>query len=229
MLWYYAKGNQRFGPVEEPEMRRLIAVGGVQRNDLVWREGLPDWRPAGELETFFPPPAPPMPFPVAPYPAPYPPQPVYSQPSWQQPAPVATEYASLGARFGAFLLDTLLTMVIGFVCGILLGVVLAVTKAHWNDEEVGAFAYLMGAVINWLYFSLFESSGLMATPGKRALGLRVTDLQGRRIGFGRATGRYFGKFLSSIALGFGYWTIPSSPMRQGWHDKLAGCLVLRTR
>jgi uncharacterized RDD family membrane protein YckC len=165
-----------------------------------------------------------MPFPVAPYP----PQPVLSQPSWQA-APAATEYAGLGLRFGAFILDFLITMAIGFVCGIILGVMLAATGSHWSDEEVGAFAYLMGAVVNWFYFTLFESSALMATPGKRALGLRVIDLQGRRIGFGRATGRYFGKFLSLIALGFGYWTIPSSPMRQGWHDKMAGCLVLRTR
>ncbi|HEX4966511.1 MAG TPA: RDD family protein [Thermoanaerobaculia bacterium] len=224
MLWYYAKGDQRFGPLEETELRRLIAAGGVLRTDLVWREGLPAWLQAGSLESFFPPARPPMPAPVAPYS----PEPVLPQPSWQ-PAQVATEYAGLGVRFGAFLLDTLLTMGIGFVCGIILGVMLAASGSHWSDEAVGAFAYLMGIVVAWLYYTLFESSALMATPGKRALGLRVTDLQGRRIGFGRANGRYFGKILSLIAMGFGYWTIPSSPMRQGWHDKMAGSLVLRTR
>jgi len=238
MLWYYAKGNQRFGPVEEAELRRLLAAGSVQRSDLVWREGLPDWRPAGDLETFFPPSPPPpspapMPFPAAPYPppaAPYPPQPVYPQPAWQQPAPapVATEYASLGARFGAFCIDFMITLVIGFITGFILGILVAASGGHWG-EDMNALANLLGFTINFLYFTVFESSGLMATPGKRALGLRVTDLQGRRIGFGRAAGRYFGKFLSLFALGFGYWTIPSSPMRQGWHDKLSGCLVLRTR
>ncbi len=220
MLWYYAKGDQRFGPLEETELRRLIAAGSVQRTDLVWREGLPDWRQAGEVEALLPPARPPMPAPVAPYP----PEPVFAPP----PPPTTTEYAGLGARFGAFLLDTLLTLAIGFVCGLVLGVAVAASGSRWG-EGVGVFANLLGAVITWLYYALFESSALMATPGKRALGLRVTDLQGRRIGFGRATGRYFGKFLSLIAVGFGYWTIPSSPMRQGWHDKMAGCLILRTR
>ena len=55
---------------------------------------------------------------------------------------------------------------------------------------------LLRMVIHWLYYSLLESSAWQATLGKKALGLEVTDLDGNRIGFGRATGRFFAKIIS---------------------------------
>ena len=78
----------------------------------------------------------------------------------------------------------------------------------------------------WIYFAAFESSPKQATPGKMALGIKVTDLNGRRIGFGKATGRYFGKILSFIILGIGFIMIAFTEKKQGLHDKMAGCLVV---
>jgi uncharacterized RDD family membrane protein YckC len=69
----------------------------------------------------------------------------------------------------------------------------------------------------------------MATPGKKVLGLIVTDLQGQRISFGQATGRFFGRYLSGLALAIGYFAMLWSPMNQTWHDQMAGTLVLRNR
>lgn len=79
----------------------------------------------------------------------------------------------------------------------------------------------------WLYYALFESSSWQATPGKRALGLFVTDMQGRRISFARATGRYFGKYISAAILFIGYFMIAFTERKQALHDMLADCLVLR--
>lgn len=79
----------------------------------------------------------------------------------------------------------------------------------------------------WLYFALFECSSWQATPGKRALSLFVTDMRGRKISFGRATARYFGKILSSLILLIGYFMIAFTRRKQGLHDMLADCLVLR--
>ena len=62
MTWYYARGGQRYGPVEQAELQRLAAAGQLVANDLVWRSGLPDWLPAGqtpELASLFRPSAPP--------------------------------------------------------------------------------------------------------------------------------------------------------------------------
>jgi uncharacterized RDD family membrane protein YckC len=69
---------------------------------------------------------------------------------------------------------------------------------HEVDLTALGDAVLVGlAVLEWLYFAALESSAWQATVGKRTLGLQVTDLEGRRIGFGRATGRFFAKILSA--------------------------------
>lgn len=84
-------------------------------------------------------------------------------------------------------------------------------------------------ILRWLYAALFQSSRLQASPGMLALGLRVTDLRGARIGFARATGRYFASILSSILLGIGYLMIGWTRRKQGLHDLIAGTLVVRSR
>lgn len=81
----------------------------------------------------------------------------------------------------------------------------------------------------WLYFALMESSKYQATLGKMALNLRVTDLHGNKIGFGRATGRFFGKYLSSLILCIGYLMVAWTEKKQGLHDIMAKTLVIRTK
>ncbi len=49
-----------------------------------------------------------------------------------------------------------------------------------------------------------ESSSRQATLGKMALSMKVTDLQGNRISFARATGRHFAKYISAMILLIGY-------------------------
>lgn len=71
-----------------------------------------------------------------------------------------------------------------------------------------------------------ENSATQGTLGKLALGIKVTDLNGRRIGFGRATGRHFGKFISTLTLLIGYIMVAFTQKKQGLHDMMAGCLVV---
>jgi uncharacterized RDD family membrane protein YckC len=98
-----------------------------------------------------------------------------------------------------------------------------------RPDEGAALAacYLAGALLSWLYAATMESSPWQATLGKKALGLMVTDIQGQRISFGRATGRHFGKILSGVILGIGFLAIAFTSKKQGWHDDLADTLVLR--
>lgn len=79
----------------------------------------------------------------------------------------------------------------------------------------------------WLYYALFEASPWQATPGKRALRLYVTDLNGHRLTFTRATMRHFAKMLSSLTLLVGYVLAGFTAKKQALHDIIAGCLVLR--
>jgi len=96
---------------------------------------------------------------------------------------------------------------------------------------VGAFAGAMAMVwiftiiAGWLYFSLMESSKFQGTIGKLALGIIVTDMEGNKISFGRATGRYFGKIVSAIILYVGFMMAGFTEKKQGLHDILASTLV----
>jgi uncharacterized RDD family membrane protein YckC len=94
-------------------------------------------------------------------------------------------------------------------------------------REVMTVAFPVYLIAGWLYYALFESSAWQATPGKRWLGLIVTDRDGRRIGFGRASARYFGKLLSGQLFALGYIIAGFTARKQALHDFIAGCLVLR--
>jgi len=80
---------------------------------------------------------------------------------------------------------------------------------------------------SWLYEAFMESSSYQATLGKMIFGMKVTDLNGNRISFGRATGRHFAKWLSAMILGIGYIMVGFTERKQGLHDLLAGTLVRR--
>ena len=77
------------------------------------------------------------------------------------------------------------------------------------------------------FYALMESSNKRATLGKMAAGILVTDLNGNRISFGRATARYFSKLINAFTLGFGYLTIVFTEKKQGIHDMIAGTLVVK--
>jgi uncharacterized RDD family membrane protein YckC len=81
----------------------------------------------------------------------------------------------------------------------------------------------------WLYFAVQESSAAQATIGKRFFRLSVTDTEGERISFRRASGRYFAKVMSTVILLIGYLMAGWTQRKQGLHDLLARTLVVRTR
>jgi uncharacterized RDD family membrane protein YckC len=78
------------------------------------------------------------------------------------------------------------------------------------------------------YYVLCESSQWQGTLGKRLLGLRVTDLSGRRIRWGRALGRYVSRVLSALPFQFGFCMAGFTGRKQALHDLIAGTLVVRT-
>jgi uncharacterized RDD family membrane protein YckC len=94
----------------------------------------------------------------------------------------------------------------------------------WSFGPLGVLSLL----VSWLYFAGSECSSAQATPGKKALGLVVTNLNHERISFGRATARYFSKFLSELTLYIGYVMIGFTAKKQGLHDMIAGTLVFKT-
>lgn len=106
---------------------------------------------------------------------------------------------------------------------VLLGGFHAYPAAHLVEAGLQPFNIVLG----WLYFALCEASRWQATPGKLALNLGVSDAYGRRIDFGRATGRYFGKYVSALVLGVGFLLAGWTARKQALHDLMAGCCVVR--
>lgn len=147
-------------------------------------------------------------------------------------------YAGFWIRAGAYILDYMLTSVLGLILGFVLGVLFAaplmfVLSSMGRTLDLDLYSsiagYLVGFPAVWCYFALFEASKYQGTPGKLALGLRVTDEAGGRITFGRASTRFFSKLLSALLLCIGFIMVGTSARKQGLHDRIAHTLVVRTR
>ncbi|WP_052723866.1 RDD family protein [Paenibacillus wulumuqiensis] len=85
---------------------------------------------------------------------------------------------------------------------------------------------LLRLVCPWLYFSLFEKSKYHATPGKMVLGLVAVDQYYRPLSFGRASGRYWAKWLNEFTLYIGYMMAGWTTYKQGMHDMIASTYVV---
>jgi uncharacterized RDD family membrane protein YckC len=152
------------------------------------------------------------------------------------------EYGGFWLRFLAYLIDTaVITLgvcVIAVPLVFLTGLGSLLSEIH-PDEDWGdaGFWLIMGMIflfatvslaVTWLYHALMESSEWQATVGKKALGLVVTDMEGRRVSFGRATGRHFAKIVTNMVPAFiGYIMAGFTEKKQALHDMIAGCLILR--
>jgi uncharacterized RDD family membrane protein YckC len=121
------------------------------------------------------------------------------------------EYAGFWKRFVAYLIDA-----------ILLGIIGGILTSQADQTTSGSVTTILG----WLYFAVMESSARQATIGKSIMNIYVTDLDGNRISFLRATGRYFAKFLSAIILLIGFIMAAFTARKQALHDMIASTLVL---
>src|SRR4051794_28380390 len=134
-------------------------------------------------------------------------------------------FAGFWWRFLAYLIDQFLFMIGEGLVWSVVGTVLA--GAGWHGDGVALFSGILGFVLHWLYYALFESSEWRATPGKKLCGLIVTSGSGERISFGRATGRYFARILSGLILMIGYMMAGWTQRKQALHDIICDTLVLK--
>jgi len=153
----------------------------------------------------------------------------------------ALEYPSFLRRVAAFCIDAPLRFAIGLALVFLpmRFLILGWAKQFgstdpnylWSSMPISAKAqvfalWLVATVVTpWLYTALQECSTPQGTLGKKLLGIQVTDLDGHRISFARASGRFFGRLIPTF--GLGYCMALFTRRKQALHDLVARCLVVR--
>ncbi len=239
-----AKNGSQLGPFSETDLRAKLAAGEFSPSDFGWHEGLTAWSPLSQLVGDAPAasPTPPAPSPsMAPQPsyaapqgqsAPggYAPQPYnspYPQPYQQGVAPWGAQgagnYAGFWLRVVAYIIDGIILAIPTFI----IVYVLTAASSGLNAQAVNFMFRVVNAIIGWLYYAYMESSASQATFGKMVLGLKVTDENGSRIGFGQATGRYWGMIVSALILCVGFMMAGWTQRKQGLHDIMAHTLVVK--
>ena len=164
--------------------------------------------------------------------------------SFEVPHMQGVEYAGFWRRFLAFLLDIIL---ISLLISPLKMFVLSGSQSMWDimvhnfkfpnqpimpsiDEIIReSWISFVTSLLTIFYFASFESSRFQATPGKIAIGIRVTDTLGQRLSFWRAAGRYMAKYISNCTLLIGYIMAGFTPKAQALHDELADTLVVKSQ
>ena len=134
------------------------------------------------------------------------------------------EYVGFWPRVGAALIDTILLMII---TGSLLMAFYG--ESYWESNQIiqGPMDFLLSWVLPAVVVIWFWVAK-QATPGKMAISAKIVDAQtGHAPSVGQFIGRYFSYIISTIPLFAGLIWVAFDDRKQGWHDKLAGTVVVR--
>ena len=153
------------------------------------------------------------------------------------------EYAGFWIRFVAYVIDSIIIGFLEFLIVLpllgLFGIKVFELSTIRDLENADPDLYvpiiasaIMGLslsvlLITWFYYALLQSGARQATVGKMALGLKVTDINGERLTFARASLRYFSKILSGLFMMLGYIMAGFTAKKQALHDMIANTYVIR--
>jgi uncharacterized RDD family membrane protein YckC len=244
------KSNVPTGPFTRAQVAEKLQSGEIALSNLAFVDGMTEWTPLQQVlarvdsMTISAPARIGISAPVA---ATASTPPAYSYAATMAP-PSHLAYAGFWLRFVAYLIDGLIISVVVLGVSVVLGGLLGViafatgtqlTQSMFSDQTgaspaavaiilvIEVVVYLGTLILAWLYFAKLESGSAQATYGKRVMGLKVTDMAGQRIGFGRASGRFFGKIVSSMTFYIGFIMAGFTERKQALHDMIAGTLVTK--
>lgn len=137
-------------------------------------------------------------------------------------------YAGFWVRVGATIIDTLLIMVITFPL-----VILIYGWQYFDLDNANLIRGPADFLISWIFPAvviIWFWAKKQATPGKMLLSLQIRDADtGNALTLGQCIRRYLAYFVSAIPLGLGLIWVGFDSRKQGWHDKLANTIVVRTK
>jgi uncharacterized RDD family membrane protein YckC len=234
MKWYYVEQGQQTGPISDEQLAELSRTGKIQAGTLVWRAGLEEWIPYGQMIAE----ANPAPAPeIASVPPPAPGaneavcnecgkifpademirhgnvricagcKPVFMQ-KLAEGAPIRTgdlDYARISARFAALFLDGIILGAINIGISLVAGLSTGQIAGVQPRGAVALQLFLFAINLGiGLSYEALMVGKYGATLGKMACKIRVVTADGGRVSYARAFGRYFAKMLSGFTCLIGY-------------------------
>ena len=136
----------------------------------------------------------------------------------------AVQYIGFWWRVSAAIVDSILMAII----------ILPVAFYFYGEQYLWSEDFIQGPLdflLQWVFpaiaiilFWMYKG----ATPGKMAVSAKIVDAQtGEQPSPAQFLGRYFAYFVSALPLGLGIFWVAFDKRKQGWHDKLAGTVVVR--
>jgi len=252
MNWHYLEGSEQRGPVTDADLEALVRGGKIGPDTLVWREGMAEWLPYGQVKSA--PSAAPLRM-AGPATAPpgqvlcaecgraFPPEevirhgnlficaackPVFLQKLKEGVAVQAPlNYAGFWIRFAAYFIDFILLEVVMVPLSIATGLGVG---GPGNLAQPNFGAMFISTPINMVlmacYYTLFVGK-FGATPGKMATSLRIVNPDGSPVSYGKACGRWAAQIVSGLICGIGYLMIAWDPEKRGMHDRMCNTRVIR--
>jgi uncharacterized RDD family membrane protein YckC len=255
MAWYYHLNGNTQGPVDAPELDRLVATSILTPDTLVWTEGMAQWQPysSSRQETAIPGMPPVVTASCVECGRSFPEaemlryendwvcptcKPIFFQRIKEGVAPRGNlVLATIGHRFAAVFIDGLLIL---FVSGILLAPYYMSIFSGFQEVARHPQTPYAPPVLSWpfrLYvdvvsygvpaaYEIFLIGAYGATLGKMLMKIKVVTAEGGRVSYARATGRHFAKILSGIILYIGYLMAFWDDEKRALHDRMCRTRVV---
>lgn len=252
MEYYYAQNNEQVGPLTFEAFQQHVTDGVIQPNMLVWHTGLPDWIPLSQLELAgLERPAPSEPIPTETetvavsgekrmceecrraFPTSIMLQigkewvcltckPIFIQRLLQLAPRDGMQYATIGSRFVAKLVDGLIQYA--------LYVLITLAFGAFSSEQTsvfGAIIYMLGSFLIFVGYGTFFVGRFGATPGKMVRSIKIVRSDGDRVSYMRAFGRVLAEVLSGALLYLGYLIAFFDEERRALHDRICDTRVIQ--
>jgi uncharacterized RDD family membrane protein YckC len=228
--WHYTENQQMKGPISHDQLRVLLDSGQLPNNTLVWKPGMANWCPASDIlelwqkttvENALPPAedeseviklrilpkyeAPEQTTAPCPQPAPV----------WTAPSVGDCDYAGIGRRFLAILLDEIIIFALVFPVASL---ILQFCSVSAN--------FFVAAVLLFLYSGFFLSR-YGATPGKMVLGLRIMRSNGGQVSFLRGGFRFLPIHCGNVLVYVSCLMVLLDEKKRALHDRICDTVVLK--
>ena len=230
--WFYVDaGRQQQGPVSGKDLRFRYARGELRADTLVWQAGMSEWQPLRQA----------MVLPATP--ANTLEDPLPSTASIMAPGTEINRtdiaYAGFWRRVAAYQLDSFIVGIASYFViipfAMVIGMDAQMSSLEHGDDPSAVFGrllpmlalmYLLIFALQAVYFAWMHSRPAQATLGKMAVGIKVANADGSRIGFSRGLLRWLGLFLSALPLGIGFLMAAFTERKRALHDMACDTVVV---